>query len=159
MITLTLFLILLDTALLTLGAYNLYWQAQIDVRGNYASFQVIMAAMFAVWFMATGAANLLMIIFFAAFITLTVMSGNSGLTPNAVVSVGMVRRVLPYAKMTAISLTPLALPNGRELVVAVFGRTPRGLIRLTFKTDLQTLMTTLRPRVPDSIPITIQKVQ
>ncbi|WP_179394369.1 hypothetical protein [Lacticaseibacillus absianus] len=159
MTELTLFLLSLDAALLALGVYNLYWQAQIDLRGNYAGFQVVMAALFAFWFLATGTPSILMVVFFAAFITLTVMSGTSGLAKTAVVSVGMVRRVLPYQKMTAISLTPLALPNGRELVVAVFGRSPRGFIRLTFKTDLQSLMATLRPRVPESVPITIQQVQ
>ncbi|WP_461225089.1 hypothetical protein [Lacticaseibacillus suihuaensis] len=155
----SLFIVLLDVALLSLGVYNLYWQGQIDLRGGYATFQLILAGFFIVWFLTSGAASLSVIIFYAAFITLTVMAGTTGLTQTRVVAAGIVNRMFPYAKLTGISLTPVSLPDGRELVVAAFGISAHRAVRVTFKTDLQSLVNTLRPRVPASVPITVQQVQ
>lgn len=153
------FLILLDVALLALSGYYLFWQSRIDFRASYSTFQLFMAVVLGFWFLTTGIANIWYIVFIAAFITLTVMSGSTGLTPTRLINVGIFARVVPYTKLVGVTLTPLTLPNGQSLVVGIFGISPRRYIRLTFRSDLQTLFNVLRPRVPEAIEIKIQQVQ
>lgn len=154
-----LFLIILDIALLALGGFFVYWQGQIDVRASYNTFQIIFAAVFAVWFVTAGIYNMYYIIFIAACITLIIMAGSSGLTPTRLVATGVFQRVIPYSRLTGVTLTPLSLPNGRSMVVGIFALSKRRFVRLTFRTELDTLVHTLQPRLPASITITIQHVQ
>lgn len=154
-----LFLIVLDVGLLVAGVYFLYWHQKIDVHAGYAGFQLFFAVVMAMWFITSGINNMPYVVMIAAFITLVVMAGNSGLTPTRVIATGIFSRVIPYTKLTAVTLTPLSLPNGRELVVAIFNLTPRRFVRLTFRTDLDTIVKALRPRVPQGVDIAIEHVQ
>lgn len=153
------FLIILDLCLIGAGGFYIYWHGQIDLRAGYSVFQAVFAAVFGMWFLSTGINNLFYIIFIAAFITLTIMGGASGLTPTRVVATGVFSRVIPYTHLAAVTLTPLALPNGRDVVVAVFGLSHHRFVRLTFRTDVQSLVALLRPRLPENMTIMIQKVQ
>lgn len=153
------FLIGLDVGLLALGGFYIYWHGQIDIRGGYSTFQILFAALFGFWFITTGIANFPYIVFVAAFMTLAIMGGASGLTPTRVVATGMFSRVIPYSKLVGVTLTPLSLPNGRNLVVAIFSLGPHRFVRLTFKAGIEEFVAALRPRVPEAITITIQKVQ
>ncbi|WP_461214922.1 hypothetical protein [Lacticaseibacillus sp. GG6-2] len=154
-----LFLMIIDAGLLVAGIYFLYWHRQIDVRANYSGFQLFFAAVLAMWFVTAGINNLPYIVMIAAFITLVILAGNSGLTPTRVIASGVFSRVIPYTKLTAITLTPLSLPDGRELVVAIFNITSRRFVRLTFRADLNSIITTLRPRLPEGVKIAVQHVQ
>lgn len=154
-----LFLIVLDIALIGLGAYYLYWQSRIDVPGAYSTFQLVMAVLFGFWFISSGTASIYYIIFMAAFLTLTVMTGTTGLTPTRLINVGLFSRVIPYTRLIGVTLTPLQLPNGQTMVVAVFGLSARRFVRLTFRSDLQSLVTILRPRVPQNVEIRVQQLQ
>lgn len=151
--------IISDIAIIALGGYFIYWHGQIDVRGGYSMFQVFFAALLGSVFISSGTNNVLYIIFAAGTITLVLMAGNSGLTPTRVIATGVFSRVIPYAKLSGITLTPLDLPNGRSMVLAIFNLSPRRFVRLTFRTDLETIMNTLRPRVPESVEIAVQHVQ
>ncbi|KRK70979.1 hypothetical protein [Lacticaseibacillus nasuensis] len=153
------FLIALDAGLLGLGAFFIYWHGQIDVRAGYSTFQILFAAIFGFWFITTGITNFPYIVFVAAFMTLAIMGGASGLTPTRVIATGMFSRVIPYTKLVGVTLTPLSLPNGRSVIVAVFSLGPHRFVRMTFSAGLEELLTILRPRVPEAITITIQKVQ
>lgn len=153
------FLILLDAALIGLGAYYLFWQSKIDVRGAYSTFQLVMAVFFGFWFVSTGVGNMYYVVFMAAFLTLTVMTGSTGLTPTRLINVGLFSRVIPYTRLVGVTLTPLQLPNGQSMVVAVFGLSARRFVRLTFRSDLQSLIQVLRPRVPQNVEIRVQQVQ
>lgn len=148
-----------DAALLAMGAYVIYWQSKIDMRGGYSMFQVFFAALLGSVFVSSGSNHILYIVFAAATLTLVLMAGNSGITPTRVIATGVFSRVIPYAKLSGITLTPLDFPNGRQMVLAIFSLTPRRFVRLTFRTDLETMVNTLRPRVPDNIEIAIQHVQ
>lgn len=151
--------IILDAGMIIAGGYFLYWQNKIDVRGGYALFQVFFAGILAALLVESGTASLAYIVFAAAFITLVIMAGNSGLTPTKVIATGVFSRVIPYTKLSAITLTPLDLPNGRQMVVAIFNLTPRRFVRLTFRSDLASLIAVLRPRVPENIQIAVEHVQ
>ncbi|MFD1483922.1 hypothetical protein ACFQ5J_01490 [Lacticaseibacillus baoqingensis] len=152
-------LIPLDVAFLAYGGYLLYRHSQIDIHAGYATFQVFFAAVLAMWFVTAGISNLPYIILMATFITLVVLSGASGLTPTRVIATGVFSRVIPYTKLAGITLTPLSLPNGRQLVIAIFNLKPRRFVRLTFRSDLESLIQTIRPRLPEDVAITIQHVQ
>jgi hypothetical protein len=152
-------LIPLDIAFLTYGAYLLYRHSPIDIHAGYATFQLFFAAILAMWFVTSGINDLAYIIMMAAFVTLIVLSGASGLTPTRVIATGVFSRVIPYTKLAGITLTPLALPNGRQLVIAIFNLKPRRFVRLTFRSDLESLIAALRPRLPEDVAITIQHVQ
>lgn len=154
----TLFLLILDVVLLAMAGYYLYWQARIDLYGRYSSFQVIFATILGFWFISTGITDFLYIIFMAAFLTITVMTGTTGITPTKVISVGIFQRVTPLAKLHGVTLMPLDLPNGQSWVMAVFAIGDRRFVRLTFKTSLPELMATLRPRVPNDVEIVVQRV-
>ncbi len=154
-----LLLILIDAGLLAAGIYFLYWHRQIDIRANYAGFQLFFAAVLAMWFITAGINNLPYIVMIAAFITLVVLAGNSGLTPTRVIASGVFSRVIPYTKLTAVTLTPLSLPDGRQLVIAIFNLTPRRFVRLTFRADLNAIITALRPRVPEGVEIAVEHIQ
>lgn len=155
-----LFLIILDVALIVLGAYYLYWQSRIDVPGQYSTFQLVMAVLFGFWFIGSGGVfNIYYIVFMAAFLTLTVMTGSTGLTPTRLINVGLFSRVIPYTRLIGVTLTPLQLPNGKSMVIAVFGLSARRFVRLTFRSDLQSLVTILRPRVPQNVEIRVQQIQ
>ncbi len=118
-----------------------------------------MAVFFGFWFVSTGVGNMYYVVFMAAFLTLTVMTGSTGLTPTRLINVGLFSRVIPYTRLVGVTLTPLQLPNGQSMVVAVFGLSARRFVRLTFRSDLQSLISILRPRVPQNIEIRIQQVQ
>ncbi|WP_407892013.1 hypothetical protein [Lacticaseibacillus sp. N501-2] len=153
------FFIILDVGMLIAGGYYLYWQNKIDVRGGYAMFQVFFAGILASLLITSGTTSFAYIVFAAAFITLVIMAGNSGLTPTRVIATGVFSRVIPYTKLSAITLTPLDLPNGRQMVVAIFSLNPRRFVRMTFRIDLASLIAVLRPRVPENIQIAVEHVQ
>lgn len=148
-----------DVALLSMGGYVIYWQSKIDMRGGYSMFQVFFAALLGSVFVSSGSDHLLYIVFAAGTITLVLMAGNSGITPTRVIATGVFSRVIPYTKLSGITLTPLEMPNGKQMVLAIFSLNPRRFVRLTFRTDLETMISTLRPRVPQSVEIAIQHVQ
>ncbi|QFQ92249.1 hypothetical protein [Lacticaseibacillus manihotivorans] len=153
------FFMILDAGMIIAGGYFLYWQNKIDVRAGYALFQVFFAGILAALLVESGSASVAYIIFSAAFVTLVIMAGTSGLTPTKVIATGVFSRVIPYTKLSAITLTPLDLPNGRQMVVAIFNLTPRRFVRMTFRSDLASLIAVLRPRVPENIQIAVEHVQ
>lgn len=151
-------LIVLDATLLGLLGYYLFWQNRMDVPAAYSFFQILFAVIMASWFLTTGIADITYIIFIATFLTMAILGGSSGLADKRLIAMGMFQRVIPYSKLTAVTLTPITLPNGQSVVMAMFQLSKRRLVRMTFKADLDAIMQRLKPRVPEHLTIEVQKV-
>ena len=135
------FLIGLDVILMALAGYYLYWQSKIQVASRYAVTQLMWAVFLGFWFMTTRVDNLPYIVFISIFLVLSIMAGTGGLAPTRLIANGILARVIPYANMSSITLTPVSLPNG-----------------LTFQASLQNFMTELTKVLPKTVPVTVQRM-
>ncbi|WPP11133.1 hypothetical protein [Lacticaseibacillus paracasei] len=152
------FLIGLDVILMALAGYYLHWQSKIQVASRYAVTQLMWAVFLGFWFMTTRVDNLPYIVFISIFLVLSIMAGTGGLAPTRLIANGILARVIPYANMSSITLTPVSLPNGQEWVVAVFALSKRRMVRLTFQASLQNFMTELTKVLPKTVPVTVQRM-
>ncbi|MFD1432969.1 hypothetical protein [Lacticaseibacillus yichunensis] len=155
----TLFYLIFDIGLLALGGYYLFWLSRMDIHARYSGFQLVIAVLVGLWLLAGGIDDIAYVIFVAAFVTLTVLTGTSGLTPTRLISVGVFGRVIPLSRMTAVTLTPFSVADGRTVVIALFTMGDRRLVRLSFASDLQTLIAQLQPRLPQQVPITVEHLE
>lgn len=138
--------------------YNVYWQSQIDVKANYAYWQLIWGGIITVWMASTGIRSWSYVIFMALFILLNVSAGVSGLGERKIVGRGFYSRFFSYDQFAAVTLTPITAPNGREIVIGIFALNPQRYMRLTFQMPLETIMHRLQERLPESVPVTIQRI-
>ncbi|WP_155287671.1 hypothetical protein [Lacticaseibacillus zhaodongensis] len=152
------FLIAVDVALAVVIAYNLYWQSQIELQANYAYWQMIWGVVIAVWMATTGIHSMPYIVFLALFVLLNVSAGVGGIGTSRIVGNGFFSRFLSYKHFAGVTLTPIKAPGGRDLVVAIFALEPRRYIRLTFRQPLEQIIVSLQQRLPESVPVTIQKI-
>lgn len=136
--------------------YNIYWQSRIEVKANYAYWQLIWGGIITVWMVSSGIHNWSYIIFIALFILLNVSAGVSGLGDQRLVGRGFYARFFRYDQFAAVTLMPITAPNGQEIVIGVFALAPRRYQRLTFQMPLDTLLEKLRVLLPESVPVTIQ---
>ncbi|KRM56209.1 hypothetical protein [Lacticaseibacillus sharpeae] len=150
-------LIVITAALLSLGAYNIFWQSQIQLRANYAFGEIFWGAIIAVWMTTTGLHSWPLVVCTAAFVLIYVMAGVGGIGPNRLIGQGAFGRVFKYDTLKNIALTPINARNGRGVVIAVFSFNRRN-VQLIFKQPLETVLETLRGTVPASTRLTIQKI-
>ncbi|KRO15477.1 hypothetical protein [Lacticaseibacillus saniviri] len=153
------FLITLDIVLMAMASYYIYWQSQIMYQSRYSFSQLVWGIVLVLWFVTTDISNWSYIIFVSIFILMSILAGFGGLGSKRLIATGMFQRVIPYTAINEITLTPLSLPNGNDMVVALFTMSPRRFVRLTFKSNLDGMMNALHEVVPDSVKITVQEVQ
>jgi len=153
------FLIGLDIVLLGMAGYYVFWQSRLEYQANYSYPQLFWGLILLMCFVTTRISNWPYIIFVAVFALLSVMAGVGGLGRERLVATGIFQRVIPYSSLAEITLTPLTMPNGRQVVIAAFALAPRRLVRLTFKSSLEGMMSALKEVVPESVEIKVQQVQ
>lgn len=152
------FLIALDIVLAVLIAYNVFWQSQIELRANYAYWQMLWGVIIAFWLAASGIRSTAYIVFLALFVLLNISAGVGGIGSRRIVGNGFVNRFFRYERFAGVTLTPVKAPGGRDLVVAIFALGQRRYVRLTFREPLDQIIASLQQRLPESVPVTIQKI-
>jgi len=153
------FLIILDIVLIGMAGYYVYWQSKVEYLANYSYPQLFWGLVLLMWFVTSRIVNWPYIIFIAIFVLLSVMAGIGGLGPDRLIATGIFQRVIPYKNLAEINLTPLTMPNGKQVVIATFSVSPRRYVRLTFKSNLDGMLAALKEVIPDSVAIKVQEVQ
>jgi hypothetical protein len=81
-----------------------------------------------------------------------------GLGSKKVVGNGFYSRFFAYESFAGVTLTPISTPSGKNLVIAIFALEPRRYVRLTFQAPLEQIIAKLQQQLPESVPVTIQKI-
>lgn len=152
------FIAVLDIVLVAAIGYNLYWQSQIEIRANYAYWQMIWGIIITVWMASTGIRSWSYVVFLALFVLMNVSAGVGGLGSKKVVGNGFYSRFYAYTSFAGVTLTPISTPSGKNLVIAIFALEPRRYVRLTFTAPLEQIIAKLQQQLPESVPVTIQKI-
>ncbi|WDF83035.1 hypothetical protein PQ472_01970 [Lacticaseibacillus pabuli] len=152
------FVNIINIGLVILLGYDLYWQSRIQIRANYSYWQVVWGLIIVVWIASTGISSWSYAVFLALFTLLNVAGGVSGIGDKRIAATGVYNRFRPYAKFIGVTLTPVSAPNGAEFVVAIFAMAPRRYVRMIFKQPLTTMIGVLQQVLPETVPVTIQKI-
>ncbi|KRM71932.1 hypothetical protein [Lacticaseibacillus brantae] len=153
------FLIVLDIVLIGMAGYYVYWQSKVEYQANYSYPQLFWGLILLMWFVTSRIVNWPYVIFIAIFVLLSVMAGIGGLGRDRLIATGIFQRVIPYTSLAEINLTPLTMPNGKQVVIATFSVSPRRYVRLTFKSNLEGMLAALKEVIPDTVAIKVQEVQ
>ncbi|MCI1283923.1 hypothetical protein [Lacticaseibacillus songhuajiangensis] len=152
------FITVLDVVLFAAIGYNLYWQSQIEIRSTYAYWQMIWGIIIAIWLVSTGIRSWSYVVFLALFVLMNLSAGVGGLGSKKVVGNGFYSRFFAYNTFAGVTLTPISTPSGKNLVIAIFALEPRRYVRLTFRAPLEQIIAKLQQQLPESVPVTIQKI-
>ncbi|CCI81433.1 hypothetical protein [Lactobacillus hominis] len=140
--------------------YSWYWQAIIDYRARFR----ISSVLWALVFLSLGFSldyfndpNLMMNIFIAAFLLISIVDGFSGLTKKRLVISGYFKRTIKYSDLAHITL--IQVPTTKKpTVMAIFQTNRRQAYYLRFSKQVSDVISVLRKYVGTNVGIEVRQI-
>jgi hypothetical protein len=154
------FYLILDAILFGYTCYSWYWQASIDLKGQYRISSVVWAIIF-IWVGFTWQliekSDQGLGIFLAIFLIMAIIDGYTGFAPNKAVVSGYFRRTIAYSDIMLVTL--IRVPNPRKKqVICILTTQQNRQYYLRFSHGVAQVVEALKQHIHHDIKIEIQDI-
>ena len=140
--------------------YSWYWQANIDYKARFRSSSVIWALIFLLigfYLDYFTDPTLLMNVFIATFLLMSIIDGVSGLAKKRLVVSGYFKRTVKYSDIAHVTL--IAIPNPKKpTVMAIFQTNNRQAYYLRFSQQISDVIANIRKYLGSNVGIEVQSM-
>lgn len=140
--------------------YSWYWQANIDYKARFRSSSVIWALIFLLigfYLDYFTDPTLLMNVFIATFLLMSIIDGVSGLAKKRLVVSGYFKRTVKYSDIAHVTL--IAVPNPKKpTVMAIFQTNNRQAYYLRFSQQISDVIANIRKYLGSNVGIEVQSM-
>ncbi|BDR59864.1 hypothetical protein [Lactobacillus xylocopicola] len=154
------FYLILDAVLLCYTCYSWYWQANIDLKGQYRTSSVIWMVILIwagfVWqFIQKGDPGLG--VFLAIFLMIGLLDGFTGFAPKRAVVSGYFRRTVPYTEIMMVTLIKVPNPK-KEMVICILTTQKNKQYYLRFTHGVTQIIGAIKEHIHHDIKIEVQDI-
>ena len=140
--------------------FSWYWQAVIEVRARFRISSVIWALVFLVIVFGmdyVSNPNLILNIFVAAFILMSIVDGFSGFAKKRLVVSGYFRRTIKYSDIEKVTLITVPTTN-KPTTMAIFQTNKNSAFTLRFSKEFEEIIRAVQTYVGKDTAIEIRKI-
>lgn len=140
--------------------FSWYWQAVIEVRARFRISSVIWALVFLVIVFGmdyVSNPNLILNIFVAAFILMSIVDGFSGFAKKRLVVSGYFRRTVKYSDIEKVTLITVPTTN-KPTTMAIFQTNKNSAFTLRFSKEFEEIIRAVQTYVGKDTAIEIRKI-
>ena len=140
--------------------FSWYWQAVIEVRARFRISSVIWALVFLVIVFGmdyVSNPNLILNIFVAAFILMSIVDGFSGFAKKRLVISGYFRRTVKYSDIEKVTLITVPTTN-KPTTMAIFQTNKNSAFTLRFSKEFEEIIRAVQTYVGKDTAIEIRKI-
>ncbi|ARW75740.1 hypothetical protein EFP49_08040 [Lactobacillus johnsonii] len=140
--------------------YSWYWQANIDYKARFRSSSVIWALIFLLigfYLDYFTDPTVLMNVFIATFLLMSIIDGVSGLAKKRLVVSGYFKRTVKYSDIAHVTL--ITVPNPKKpTVMAIFQTNNRQAYYLRFSQQVSDVIVNIRKYLGSNVGIEVQSM-
>lgn len=154
------FYLILEAIMLGYACYSWYWQANIDLKGQYRFSSIIWSLIF-IWlgfsWQLIEKNDQGLTVFWASFILIGIIDGFTGFGAKKVVVAGYFKRTISYADIDLITLIRVPNPKKKQ-VICILTTNQNRQYYLRFAQSIAKIVGTIKSHVNHDIRIEIQDI-